>query len=86
MSVILADEQFLEYYQVDANRSGVIATIPWATTGGFPKRKAQKPIFKRSIRYCAAVRGRNVGQFSWTFMGAQNINRYHDYRSVGRFI
>lgn len=33
MTVILADKQFQDYYQVDANKSGVIATIPWATTG-----------------------------------------------------
>ncbi|KAI5840978.1 MFS sugar transporter-like protein [Morchella snyderi] len=33
MSVILADKQFQDYYSVDANRSGIIATIPWATTG-----------------------------------------------------
>lgn len=33
MTVILADEQFIEYYGVTPGRSGVIATIPWATTG-----------------------------------------------------
>lgn len=33
MTVILADKQFIEYYGVDATRSGIIATIPWATTG-----------------------------------------------------
>ncbi|KAF7563941.1 hypothetical protein G7046_g196 [Stylonectria norvegica] len=33
MTVILADEQFVDYYNVDANRSGIIATIPWASTG-----------------------------------------------------
>ncbi|KAJ2903332.1 uncharacterized protein MKZ38_010083 [Zalerion maritima] len=33
MTVILADEQFIEYYNVDSLRSGVIATIPWASTG-----------------------------------------------------
>lgn len=33
MTVILADKQFIQYYGVDANKSGVIATIPWATTG-----------------------------------------------------
>lgn len=33
MSVILADKQFQTYYSVDATRSGVIATIPWASTG-----------------------------------------------------
>lgn len=33
MTVILADKQFIKYYGVDANKSGVIATIPWATTG-----------------------------------------------------
>lgn len=33
MTVILADEQFTDYYNVDANKQGVIATIPWATTG-----------------------------------------------------
>ncbi|KAI5296287.1 hypothetical protein KEM52_004481 [Ascosphaera acerosa] len=33
MTVILADEQFIEYYDVTPGRSGVIATIPWATTG-----------------------------------------------------
>ncbi|TVY48526.1 MFS glucose transporter, partial [Lachnellula occidentalis] len=33
MTVILADEQFKDYYNIDATRSGVIATIPWAATG-----------------------------------------------------
>lgn len=33
MTVILADKQFIEYYGIDANRSGIVATIPWATTG-----------------------------------------------------
>jgi hypothetical protein len=33
MTVILADKQFIDYYGVDANKRGVIATIPWATTG-----------------------------------------------------
>jgi hypothetical protein len=37
MTVILADKQFIEYYNVDATRSGVIATIPWASTGTDPK-------------------------------------------------
>ncbi|EFX02525.1 sugar transporter [Grosmannia clavigera kw1407] len=33
MTVILADDQFVKYYDVDSTRSGVIATIPWASTG-----------------------------------------------------
>jgi hypothetical protein len=33
MTVILADEQFIEYYHVDSTRSGVIAVIPWASQG-----------------------------------------------------
>lgn len=33
MTVILADKQFIEYYKVDSNRSGTIATLPWASTG-----------------------------------------------------
>lgn len=33
MTVILADEQFNEYYNVDDVKTGVIATVPWATTG-----------------------------------------------------
>lgn len=33
MTVILADKQFIDYYNIDATRSGVVATIPWATTG-----------------------------------------------------
>lgn len=33
MTVILADNQFQGYYNVTPNRSGIIATIPWATTG-----------------------------------------------------
>lgn len=33
MTVILADKQFIEYYGIDATKSGVVATIPWATTG-----------------------------------------------------
>lgn len=33
MTVILADDQFVKYYNIDANRSGIVATIPWASTG-----------------------------------------------------
>lgn len=33
MTVILADKQFIKYYNVNPNRQGVIATIPWASTG-----------------------------------------------------
>ncbi|KNG46640.1 MFS sugar transporter-like protein [Stemphylium lycopersici] len=33
MTVILADDQFTEYYHVDADRQGTIAAVPWATTG-----------------------------------------------------
>ncbi|KAJ4335810.1 hypothetical protein N0V95_008804, partial [Ascochyta clinopodiicola] len=33
MTVILADKQFIEYYNVDADRTGTIAAVPWATTG-----------------------------------------------------
>ncbi|KAF2852947.1 MFS sugar transporter-like protein [Plenodomus tracheiphilus IPT5] len=33
MTVILADKQFVEYYHVDAQRTGTIAAAPWGTTG-----------------------------------------------------
>lgn len=33
MTVILADKQFIDYYDIDDNRSGLVATIPWAMTG-----------------------------------------------------
>lgn len=33
MTVILADKQFISYYNIDANKSGLVATIPWAMTG-----------------------------------------------------
>ncbi|TPX12712.1 uncharacterized protein E0L32_000889 [Thyridium curvatum] len=33
MTVILADKQFIQYYNVDSTKTGVIATIPWASTG-----------------------------------------------------
>jgi len=33
MTVILADEQFNEYYSMNANRQGIVAAAPWATTG-----------------------------------------------------
>jgi uncharacterized membrane protein len=33
MTVILADKQFIEYYEVDSTRQGIIAVIPWATQG-----------------------------------------------------
>ncbi|KAF2718835.1 MFS sugar transporter-like protein [Polychaeton citri CBS 116435] len=32
MTVILADKQFQQYYQLDSDRSGTIAVIPWAST------------------------------------------------------
>ena len=33
MTVILADKQFTEYYSIDADRQGLVASIPWAMTG-----------------------------------------------------
>ncbi|KXT05799.1 hypothetical protein AC578_1109 [Pseudocercospora eumusae] len=33
MTVILADPQFTGYYNMTADRQGVVAVIPWATTG-----------------------------------------------------
>jgi len=33
MTVILADTQFSTYYKITPERTGIIATIPWATTG-----------------------------------------------------
>lgn len=33
MTVILADKQFTEYYNIDADRQGLVASIPWAMTG-----------------------------------------------------
>lgn len=33
MTVILADPQFRAYYAVNSTKQGVIATIPWASTG-----------------------------------------------------
>ncbi|KAI9737324.1 MAG: hypothetical protein M1834_009477 [Cirrosporium novae-zelandiae] len=33
MTVILADDQFIDYYNIDSNRSGTVSVIPWATTG-----------------------------------------------------
>jgi nitrate/nitrite transporter NarK len=32
MTVILADEQFNEYYSLTPSRQGVVAIIPWAST------------------------------------------------------
>jgi hypothetical protein len=33
MTVILEDEQFNKYYNVDSTKRGVIAVIPWASQG-----------------------------------------------------
>ncbi|WPH03997.1 Hypothetical protein R9X50_00688100 [Acrodontium crateriforme] len=33
MTVILADDQFNAYYHMNPSRQGIVATIPWATTG-----------------------------------------------------
>lgn len=35
MTVILADKQFIEYYSINDNKSGLVATIPWAMTGNY---------------------------------------------------
>lgn len=32
MTVILADDQFNDYYNMNANRQGLVAIIPWAAT------------------------------------------------------
>ena len=33
MTVILADPQFTEYYNMTPDRQGIVSTAPWATTG-----------------------------------------------------
>lgn len=33
MTVILANDQFTDYYNMTAARQGVVGTIPWATIG-----------------------------------------------------
>ena len=33
MTVILADDQFNDYYDMNANKQGIVVTAPWATTG-----------------------------------------------------
>lgn len=33
MTVILADKQFTNYYDMNADRQGIVSTAPWATTG-----------------------------------------------------
>jgi len=33
MTVILADDQFIKYYGINAAKSGLVAVIPWAMTG-----------------------------------------------------
>lgn len=33
MTVILANDQFKDYYNIDANRTGLVAAIPWVATG-----------------------------------------------------
>lgn len=35
ITVILADKQFIEYYGINDNKSGLVATIPWAMTGNY---------------------------------------------------
>lgn len=33
MTVILANSEFTQYYNMTPNRQGIVSTAPWATTG-----------------------------------------------------
>lgn len=48
MTVILADSQFIEYYGIDDNRSGIVASIPWAATGALLFSSAEGTVFVAS--------------------------------------
>ena len=51
MTVILANDQFIEYYDIDPGKNGLVATIPWATTGiSFPR--VRKPLQLTLSRAC----------------------------------
>jgi hypothetical protein len=57
MTVILADKQFNQYYNIDPNRAGLVATIPWATTGEqlFSPHSDTHGCGKSSLTMCAQV-------------------------------
>lgn len=87
MTVILADSQFIEYYSVDANRSGIIASIPWAATGAFSYYYSLvvgqigviEQLTKLSLaRRCATLHWRYSRRLFRTPMGAPYLNSHHD--------
>lgn len=89
MTVILADKQFISYYNVDATKSGVIATIPWASTGSYP------PYIFTSLHVSAEAYGmsttrsgtafprRHTGQLARPAVGAAHLDDDYDSGRVG---
>jgi hypothetical protein len=84
MTVILADKQFIEYYGVDATRSGIIATIPWATTG-----KSNQVVISTldiylfyDVRLRTALLGWNSCQLGRQTLGSPYLNFCYDYWGV----
>lgn len=87
MTVILADSQFIKYYSVDANRSGIIASIPWAATGAFSYHYSlfarrieaiEQPTKLSLARRCATLPWGYSRRLLRTSMGAPHINSHHD--------
>jgi hypothetical protein len=82
MTIIFVDKQFISYYNVDASRSGIIATIPWATTGKhFPILLARvNADFAQSVR--ATVYRWFPGELGGQTLGLAHIRPDYDHRSV----
>ena len=79
MTVILADKQFIQYYSVDTTRSGVIATIPWASTGTCSTQLSPKSSCQLRIRDCQALRLRYFGGPCWSSLGTSHIHLVDDH-------
>lgn len=89
MSVILADKQFQQYYSVDSNRSGIIATIPWATTGKLDAFNCLRHLgflIQMLLRFCSAVRCWYSCECCWATLGLEGFYCSHDYWSVCLYI
>ena len=83
MTVILADKQFAEYYNIDANKRGLVATIPWPMTGE-SNALANRYSFRLLdfFRGCPGVPWRYAFQLAWASLDPTFVYFHHDYRSV----
>jgi hypothetical protein len=72
MAVILADKQFISYYNLNLKQIGVVASVPWASIGMILIIES----FKTSLTSCCRLRiyfhWWSARKLCWTSLGNEN--------------